>query len=130
MLVRTPLVRLSILVLLVVLSLASPASAQDPRGSITGVVTDATAATLPGVTVRVKNNDTGIEQQVMSSGDGRYQVLYLNPGIYSVTAELSGFKRFVNAATRVGVSDVVRLDIVLQAGGVEETVTVTADAPR
>ena len=56
-------------------------------------------------------------------------MLYLNPGTYSVTAELTGFKRFVNAATRVGVGDVVRLDVVLQAGGLEETVTVTAETP-
>ena len=108
---------------------AGTASAQDPRGTLTGTVTDSSGAVLPGVTLVMKNTETGVAQQVVTDSDGRYQVLYLNPGTYSVTAELSGFKRFVNAATRVGVGDVVRLDVVLQAGGLEETVTVTAETP-
>ena len=105
------------------------ASAQDPRGTLTGTVTDSSGAVLPGVTLVMKNNETGIAQQVVTDSDGRYQVFYVNPGTYSVTAELTGFKRFVNAATRVGVGDVVRLDVLLQAGGLEETVTVTAETP-
>ena len=105
------------------------ASAQDPRGTLTGTVTDSSGAVLPGVTLVMKNNETGVTQQVVTDSDGRYQFLYVNPGTYSVTAELTGFKRFVNAATRVGVGDVVRLEVVLQAGGLEETVTVTAETP-
>jgi hypothetical protein len=106
-----------------------PASAQDPRGAVMGTISDSTGAMLPGVAVTVKNNETGVQHEAVSDGQGRYQALYLNPGTYSVGAQLSGFKRFVNAAVRVGVSDVVRLDIVLQAGGVEETITVTVDVP-
>jgi hypothetical protein len=119
----------SVLMAFVTLITAAFAAGQDPRGTLTGAVTDASGAVLPGVSISVKNTETGIQQDVVTNAEGRYQVLYLNPGIYAVTAQLTGFKRFVNAATRVGVSDVVRLDIVLQAGGVEETVTVTADTP-
>jgi hypothetical protein len=108
---------------------AAPAAAQDPRGSITGTIADSTGGVLPGVTVTVKNVETGVEQNVVTDGEGRFQVLYLNPGAYNVTAELSGFKKTVRENTRVGVSDVVRVALVLEAGGIEETVVVTATAP-
>ena len=111
------------------LVVAGPASAQDPRGSITGTVADATAGVLPGVTVTVKNVETGVEQNVVTDGQGRFQVLYLNPGSYTVTAELSGFKKAVRENTRVGVSDVVRVELVLETGGVEETVVVKGESP-
>ena len=108
---------------------AAPASAQDPRGSLAGTVTDATGGVLPGVTVVVTNTETGVLQNTVIDSEGRYRVLYLNPGTYAVTAELSGFKKFSAAPTRVGVGDVVRVDVALQTGGLAETVTVSADTP-
>ncbi len=108
---------------------AAPASAQDPRGSLAGTVTDATGGVLPGVTVVVTNTETGVLQNTVTDSEGRYRVLYLNPGTYAVTAELSGFKKFSAAPTRVGVGDVVRVDVALQTGGLAETVTVSADTP-
>src|SRR3972149_5797852 len=108
---------------------AAPAAAQDPRGSITGTVADSTGGVLPGVTVTVKNVETGVEQNVVTDAEGRFQVLYPNPGAYNATAELSGFKKTVRENLRVGVSDVVRVALVLEAGGLEETVVVTATAP-
>ena len=108
---------------------AAPLSAQDPRGSLAGTVTDATGGVLPGVTVVVTNTETGVLQNTVTDSEGRYRVLYLNPGTYAVTAELSGFKKFSAAPTRVGVGDVVRVDVALQTGGLTETVTVSADTP-
>jgi hypothetical protein len=125
---RRALAACAILVALLLLP-AGPAAAQDPRGSITGTVADATGGVLPGVTVVVKNVETGVEQNVVTDAEGRFQVMYLNPGNYHVTAELSGFKKTVRENNRVGVSDVVRLALVLETGGVEETVTVSAEAP-
>ncbi len=84
--------------------LAAPLSAQDPRGSIAGTVTDATGGVLPGVTVTVTNTETGVAQNAVTDGEGRYRVLYLNPGTYSVTAELSGFKKFVRGPDDVSAS--------------------------
>jgi hypothetical protein len=104
------------------------ASAQDPRGSIAGTVTDSTGAVLPGVTISVINNETAVAQTVVTDAEGRYQVLYLNPGTYAVVAELSGFKKSIAPTTRVGVSDAVRVDVVLETGGVAETVQVVADS--
>jgi hypothetical protein len=117
------------LVALVLFVLAGTASAQDPRGSITGTVTDATGGVLPGVTITVTNNETGVAQASVTDAEGRFAVLYLNPGTYTVAAELSGFKKFLAQNTRVGVTDVVRVDVAMQAGGVEETVQVVAETP-
>lgn len=104
-------------------------SAQEFRGSITGTVADASGGVLPGVTVTVTNTETGVEQTVVTDGNGLYQVLYLSPGRYEVSAELQGFKRFVRTNNQVGVGDVVRIDVTLETGGIQETVQVTAEAP-
>ena len=107
--------------------LGAVVTAQEFRGSVRGTVADATGAVLPGVTVTVTNIETKIAQTAVTDGEGRYQLLYLNPGTYSVTAELSGFKKFV-LQQRVGVADAARVDVVLQTGGLEETVQVMAES--
>ena len=117
---------------LVALMLCATTAGGGRAGSartVTGTVTDSTGGVLPGVTVVVKNTETGVQQDVVTDGNGRYQVIYLNPGTYVVTAELSGFKKFVSANTRVGISDVIRVDAMLSAGAVQETVQVTAESP-
>src|SRR5688572_4603644 len=113
------------LVLSLLPRLADPAGAQEFRGSISGIVADGSGGVLPGVTVVVTNVDTQIKQSAVTDADGRYRMLYLNPSIYSVEAELSGFKKFL-AQTRIGVGDAARLDILLQPGGLEDVVTVIA----
>jgi hypothetical protein len=105
------------------------ASAQDFRGGIRGTITDASGGVLPGVTVTVTNTDTKVAQTVVTDDKGLFEVLYLNSGTYSVSAELSGFKTVVRNGTQVRVGDVLRVDLSLATGGVTETVTVTADQP-
>src|SRR5215831_8726409 len=115
---------------LAVLALAAaPAAAQDFRGSIAGTVADSTGGVLPGVTVTVTNVDTRVSQQLVTDARGFYEALYLNPGTYSVTAELNGFKKVTHATNTVRVGDVLRLDITMATGAIEETVLVVADAP-
>src|SRR6185503_20645494 len=92
----------SLVMLALVLPLtAGPASAspQEFRGSIRGTVSDASGAVLPGVTVTVTNTETKIAQTTVTDSEGRYQVLYLNPGPYSVAAELSGFNKYLMPST-------------------------------
>jgi hypothetical protein len=101
-------------------------AAQEFRGSIRGTVADSTGAVLPGVTVIVTNVDTKVMQTAVSDGEGRFTVLYLNPGPYSVSAELSGFKKFVLKEIRVGIGDAARVDAVLEAGGISETIQVVS----
>ena len=109
-------------------ALVAPAAGQDFRGSIAGTVTDSTGGVLPGVTITVANTETGVSQHVVTESNGLYQVFYLNAGTYSVTAELSGFKRVARPDNVVRVGDVSRVDITMETGVIEETVTVTAEA--
>jgi len=113
----------------VVLLMGAPASAQDFRGGIRGTITDATGGVLPGVSVTITNSETAVAQTVVTDGRGLFEVLYLNPGAYTVSAELSGFKTVVKQNNQVRVGDVLRVDLSLSAGGVSETVEVTADTP-
>jgi hypothetical protein len=111
----------------IVVAGAGVAAAQEFRGAIEGTVTDATGGVLPGVTVTVTNTATAVQQDVVTDDSGRYRVLYLNPGTYSVAAELSGFKKALRPENPVRVGDVLRVDLVLETGGVSETVQVTAE---
>ena len=108
---------------------AATVAAQDFRGGIRGTITDATGGILPGVTVTVTNTETKIAQTVVTDEKGLFEVLYLNPGPYTVTAELSGFRSSVHTNQQVRVGDVARLDISLATGGVQESVQVSADVP-
>ena len=88
---------------LVVLGLVAAPAAQDFRGSVAGTVVDATGGALPGVTVTVTNVDTRVSQFLVTDARGFYEALYLNPGTYSVTAELTGFKKTSHPANTVRV---------------------------
>src|SRR5262249_32827542 len=66
--------------------------AQD-RGTIRGIVTDETGASVPGATVTVRNVDTGLSQTVTTGVDGVYSVPYLPVGRYVATTEKSGFRK-------------------------------------
>jgi hypothetical protein len=104
-------------------------SAQDFRGQITGRVSDASGARLPGVTVTVTNASTSVATPTTTNADGEYTIPFLTPGIYTVTAELTGFKKVVREGVEVRVADKIGLDLTLEVGKVEETVLVTAETP-
>ncbi|MGE5360693.1 MAG: carboxypeptidase regulatory-like domain-containing protein [Bacteroidales bacterium] len=113
---------------LMVLALAGSLRAQEFRGAITGIVTDATQGALPGVTVSVVNNATKVSNDAVTDASGRYQFRYLNPGSYTVTAKLDGFKTSAQTV-EVRVGDTITADMKLEVGGITETVQVVAEAP-
>jgi hypothetical protein len=117
---------LSIVLLTVV---AAAASAQDFRGGITGRVTDESGGRLPGVTVTARNVATNVASDTTTNGEGDYNLLYLTPGMYTLTAELSGFKKIVRDGIEVRIGDRVGVDLKLDVGRLEETITVTAESP-
>src|SRR3989442_4093947 len=83
----------TIVALLVVIFALLPAMAlaQAPTGTISGAVTDESKAILPGVSIQVKNVETGATRTLVTDVNGRYRALNLTPGTYAVTAELQGF---------------------------------------
>ena len=106
-----------------------PASAQLGTGDLRGRVLDQQSAVLPGVTVIATNEASGQYREAVSSSDGTFSMSALTPGLYEVTATLSGFKKYSRAGVRVEVGKAFSIDVQLQVGGVEEAVTVTAETP-
>jgi hypothetical protein len=121
----------SIIVWAVVLACActGPAVAQLITGSLTGLVTDSSGAAAPSVTVTAKNADTGIAAETRSSATGNFVIANLQPGTYSLEASASGFKTWVRPGIVVFAGDNLRIDAVLQVGGQQDRIEVTAEAP-
>ncbi len=103
--------------------------AQDPRGAITGRVTDPQGAVIPNATVVVTNTDTNVTTRSVTNETGYFEISLLNPGPYSVAAEAPGFKRYSQTGIVLQVAGRVSLDIQLQVGQIAETVEVVAQAP-
>ena len=114
--------------LVVILLLAVAVFAQD-RGTIRGVVTDPSGATVPDAKVTVKNVNTGLTQTVRTSADGVYNVLYLPAGDYTVSTEKSGFRKAETSGVGVHVATVANVDVMLAVGGTDQSVEVSAAAP-
>jgi hypothetical protein len=107
----------------------APVSAQLGTGDLRGKVMDEQGAVLPGVTVIATNEASGQYRETISSSDGTFSMIALTPGLYEVTATLSGFKKYVRAGVRVEVGKAFSIDVPLSVGGIEEQVTVTAETP-
>jgi hypothetical protein len=120
--------RVSIVLLLAAFA-AMPAFSQESRAIIGGTVTDPQGAMVPGATVQVKNVATNVVTNATTSDRGVYQAPALNPGMYSVTANASGFKILVRKNIELRVGDHIELDLRLELGQASESVEVTAEAP-
>jgi hypothetical protein len=110
-------------------ALSFTAFGQDTRGAILGRVTDASGANVSGAEVHVSNVATGVSVTAKTNDSGNYNVPYLTPGMYVVTAELAGFKKFVRDNVQVRVNDSVEVNMNLTVGDVAESVEVTAETP-
>lgn len=116
-----------ILALLVtVMAGASLAGAQTLTGTILGVITDEQGGVLPGVNVTLTGRTGSITQ--VTNAKGEYRFLALNPGTYSVRAEIQGFKPKEQQNIEVGVARTAQVDLSLQVGQLTETVNVVANA--
>ena len=102
--------------------------AQNYRAKISGIVTDASGAVVPGATVTLQNVNTGIKSVRNSSETGLYVFDLVDPGTYTVSIEATGFSSFVQENVQIQSRDDVTVNATLRTGGVQETVTVT-DTP-
>ena len=104
-------------------------AAQAVTGTILGTITDSSGAVMPGTTVTLRNTGTGLTRTVTTDAAGEYTVPSLPTGKYTVTAELSGFKTVSVPNVDLGVDQHVRINVRLEVGAVEESVTVTGVSP-
>jgi Carboxypeptidase regulatory-like domain/TonB dependent receptor len=103
--------------------------AQTDRGAITGTVQDPASAVIPGAVVVATQTETGSVSQTTTTGTGNFTLTSLPAGVYEVTVEAPGFKKYIGQGTQVQVAQTARIDITLQVGATTETVTVEATAP-
>src|SRR5438034_5334091 len=107
---------------------SSNAWGQTSSGTITGTIKDSSGAVLPDAKVTVTNEGTNISREVTTDKAGGYVVPSVLPGVYTITAELSGFKKAVQAGTTLQVNQTLRADFTLQVGEVTQTIDVEAAA--
>jgi hypothetical protein len=124
---------LSVALLCAVLGTAMPfpsfAQSQAANGNIEGTVRDASGGVLPGVTVTVTNTDTGAQRVVVTNESGIYRAVLLPLGTYTVTAELSGFKKYEQKQLPLSAGQSVVVDIPMAVGGLTEVVSVSGERP-
>jgi hypothetical protein len=113
---------------LILFSGAAVVTSAQTLGTITGEVTDATAAVVPGATVTIRNVDTNATRTVVTNADGLYSVPLLPPGIYDVRVEKQGFRGAARSAIELQVQQTARVDFALAVGEVSETLNVAGQA--
>jgi outer membrane receptor protein involved in Fe transport len=116
-------------ILVAACAFAPAAAAQETRGSIEGVVKDASGGVLPGVTVEARSPALVSAQTTVTDGEGAYRFPALPPGIYEVSANLSGFQPAKTANIELQLGRVLKVDFNLKVGGMTETVQVTGEPP-
>jgi len=104
---------------------AASSFAQINNATLTGTVTDATGAVLPGVMVTATNNATGVSTPTLSNEAGAYNIQSLIPGTYTVSGELPGFQKQTYQNVELGNAVTVRLNFTLQVASQTQSVEVT-----
>src|SRR6478672_4641314 len=125
---RNHVMRNVVLLSALLLVMTSTLDAQTASGQITGTVRDPSGALVPSAKVSLTNQQTGLTRDVKTSGTGAYTFPLLPVGVYSVTAELPGFRIAKSSDIQLNVDQIVRIDLDLAVGSTSETVNVEANA--
>lgn len=112
------------------LSMSLPVSGQTSLGTITGTITDPQGAGAPNVRVVVTNVATKLSYSRTSTEDGTYTIPQLPIGAYELEAKAEGFKLYNQTGINLEVAQRLRVDIRLEIGNVNESISVTAEIPR
>ena len=116
-------------VLVVCLAFPAVLFAQGTGGRILGRISDPTGAVLGNVKVTATNDATGVSHDVASNESGDYGFPDLPVGTYSLTFDLTGFKKVVRHAIALDINQVITLNMTMQLGQTQEVVDVTSEAP-
>jgi hypothetical protein len=117
-----------LLSVLCVLVVSSSALSQGASGTITGTVSDESGAVLPGATVTIKNEDTGVSRDLVAGEGGRFRATDLPPGPYAVAASLAGFGTLSRRGIVLTVGREAVVDMVLKVGTLNDVITVVGEA--
>jgi hypothetical protein len=109
-------------------SIPASAAAQSYQGGMRGSVKDAQGV-IPGVTVTLVNEANGVSRDTVTNAVGEYSFPAVDPGAYYVKATVQGYKTFERKGLTIGTQSFVTLDIQLEIGAIEETITVTGESP-
>src|SRR5829696_5177896 len=110
--------------LIMVLIFAQSISAQETRGNIRGIVSDPNKAAVAGASVKIVDIARGTTTNLTTNDDGFYQANYLIPSTYQIIVEANGFKKTIRESVVLQISQSLSIDVVLEVGGNQETVTV------
>jgi len=113
---------------LVSLAVFAPLLAQN-YAQVGGVIVDPSAASVPGATVTVVNEDTGVRRVAATQADGSYVVSSLQPGVYKITVRKAGFRTMIRFGVKLTDAQPARADFKLVVGSFQETITVEGSAP-
>jgi Carboxypeptidase regulatory-like domain/TonB-dependent Receptor Plug Domain len=114
--------------LTILLACSGSAHAQGGGTSLSGVAVDSGGGIIPGATVAVKNNATGVALETVTNSSGAFSVPALDPGTYTVTVSLTGFKTAVLNDVRIVTATQASIKAVLEIGALNETVEVSSRA--
>ncbi len=118
----------AVLSLCIGLAMTGSALAQTFTGGLRGAVKEA-GGVIPGVTVELINEGNGATRDAVTNDAGEYSFAAVTPGTYTVKATLTGFKTYESKGVRISTQQFVTLDVLLEVGQVQETITVTGAAP-
>src|SRR5436190_2818137 len=114
---------------LVLVTLIPPLAYGQLTGQISGTITDTSGAVVPGVDVTVVNEATGIKRNVKTNQDGIYTVPLLQPGGYSINAQVQGFRSLSRTGIQLQVAQSAQLDLKMEVGATSESINVVETAP-
>jgi hypothetical protein len=114
---------------LFVVSITPVALAQEFRAVLNGKVTDPAKAVVPGAAITVTNLGTNEMVKVTTDSEGNFTAPFLNPGVYSITVEANGFKKYARTNQELQVGQTATLNIELELGAANETVNIRAEEP-
>jgi hypothetical protein len=97
------------------------------RAGVQGTVTDSAGAIVPGARVVLTNKETSKQQETTTSDEGFYRFSSLAPGSYTISVEKQDFKKSLIENVQIQAEEVRGQDVTIEAGGITETVTVTAE---
>lgn len=115
--------------LILVAAAPTAAFAQAVTGTLLGTVSDSTGAVVTGAKVTITNQNTGFTRTAKTDAIGEYTAPSIPTGVYTVMAEMDGFKATALSQIQVGVDQRVRIDVTLEVGAMTESVTIEAQTP-